>query len=108
MEVLRHALPISAASNATRVREMILGGGELLRATILLGLPSVLFSYGDGVDIMEWMCPPVAPKGLEAEGQDLYCWAESLGASATKCRRIVGLLNVRWMSHSRFRGTRTG
>jgi hypothetical protein len=76
---------------------MILGGGELLRATILLGLPSVLFSYGDGVDIMEWMCPPVAPKGLEAEGQDLYCWAESLGASTTKCRRIVGLLNVRWM-----------
>ena len=60
MEALWQALPILAMSSATRVREMILGGGELLRATILFCLPSVLFSYSDGVDIMEWMRPQLS------------------------------------------------
>jgi hypothetical protein len=46
---------------------------------------------------MDSMCPPPAPRGLQAKGDDLYSWAESLDASAAKCRRIVGLTNVRWL-----------
>jgi hypothetical protein len=69
----------------------------LLEGTILFCLLLNLFHDGHGVEIMEWTLLPTAPKGLEAEGQDLYAWVESLGASAAKCRHIVGLLNVCWL-----------
>jgi hypothetical protein len=52
---------------------MISRGGELLGGTTLFCPLPILFRCGHGAVIMDWMCPPPAPRGLEVEGDDLYC-----------------------------------